>query len=122
QERRQMTAMQSTVMPMIEPDPEQMRQHLEHLFGGDLGGYHDGLIEIAWTHPVPNEKTGKHDLKHARTFGTDEIDDAVEEAVRQNSRPNQNVYVGAALRKKGSSGRCYDEDFYAMPAYYADLD
>lgn len=98
-----------------------MYQHLEHLFGGDLGGCHDGLIEIAWTHPVPG-KSGKHELNHARLFGTDEIEEAVEEAVRQNSIPGQNVYVGAALRKPTSAGRCYDADFLAMPAYYADLD
>ena len=41
-----------------------MRQQLEHLFGGNLDGCHDGLIEIAYT----DANDGK--LKHARLFGT----------------------------------------------------
>ncbi|HSF94667.1 MAG TPA: AAA family ATPase, partial [Thermohalobaculum sp.] len=57
-------------------------------------------------------------------FGSDDFDDIVEEAVRQNCTPNQNVYVGAALRKPDIPpfGRCGDEDFFALPALYVDLD
>ena len=35
----------------LKPDVEAMADHLEHLFGGDLGGHHEGMIEIAWTDP-----------------------------------------------------------------------
>ncbi len=39
----------------LNPSTIAMRVHLEHLFGGYLDGYHDGLIELAWTTtPPPN--------------------------------------------------------------------
>jgi hypothetical protein len=106
------------VQPMIEPDPEQMLGHLEHLFGGDLDGCHEGRIELAWT----DGRDGK--LKHAAIFGTDELDELVERAVRENRTPGQNVYIGQALRKPDIPpfGRCKDEDFYALTAFYVDLD
>jgi hypothetical protein len=31
------------------PNIDAMREHLEHMFGGYLDGYHDGKIELAWT-------------------------------------------------------------------------
>lgn len=108
----------ATVQPILSPDPEIMRQHLEHLFGGDLDGAHDGLIELAWT------DGGDGRLRHAMLYATDQIDDLVERALEVNRVPNQNVYVGAALRKPGTfpGARCEDADFYALPAYYVDLD
>jgi hypothetical protein len=39
----------SNVQPMIEPDREQMRRHVAHLFEGFLDGCHEGRIELAWT-------------------------------------------------------------------------
>lgn len=115
--------MAANVQPIIEPDPEQMHRHLEHLFGGELDGCHDGLIEISWTHHQP-DAGGRYPLRHARLFRTDEIDEAVAEAAKQNRVPNQNVYVGAALRKPDTApfGRATDEDFYALTAFYCDLD
>jgi len=109
---------EANVHPIIEPDADQMTQHLELLFGGDLGGKHDGLIEIAWR----DANTGN--LSKAELFGTGNIEDAVEKAVEVNRVHGQNVYVGAALRKPSTApfARCEDEDFYALPAYYADLD
>ena len=88
------------------------------MFGGDLGGNHDGLIEIAWR----DANSGK--LSKAELFGTDKIEEAVAKAVEANRVHGQNVYVGAALRKPGTApfGRCTDDDFYALTAYYADLD
>lgn len=95
-----------------------MRQQLEHLFGGNLDGCHDGLIEIAYT----DASDGK--LKHARLFGTEELDEAVEFAAAQNATPHQNIYVGAALRKPDTprDRRAADTDVLAMPAYYVDID
>lgn len=103
---------------MIEPDPEQMLRHLEHLFGGDLDGCHEGKIELAWC----DGKDGR--LRHAATFGTDEIDEMVERAVRENRLPGQNVYIGQALRKPDIApfGRCTDADFFALSTCYVDLD
>ncbi len=37
------------------PNAAAMRAHLEHLFGGYLDGYHDGLIELAWTATRPGK-------------------------------------------------------------------
>ena len=37
------------------PNAADMRAHLEHLFGGYLDGYHDGLIELAWTDTRPDK-------------------------------------------------------------------
>ena len=45
-------------------------------------------------------------------------------AFELNRVPGQNVYIGAALRRPGTpvSGRCSDDDFFALTAFYADLD
>lgn len=108
----------SNVHPFVEPDPAMMLKHLEHLFDGFLDGCHDGLIEIAWA------DAGDGKLKHAQLFGTDKLEEAVELAARTNRVPNQNVYVGAALRKLGTPpfGRASDTDFLALTSYYVDLD
>ncbi len=75
---------ESNVQPIVSPDADQMRQHLELLFGGDLGGKHDGLIEIAWR----DANTGK--LSKAELFGTDKFDEAVKKAVEVNCVHGQN--------------------------------
>ena len=108
----------SNVQPMIEPDAEQMRRHVAHLFEGFLDGCHDGRIELAWT----DGRDGR--LRHAAIFGTDELDQLVARAVAENRRPKQNVYIGQALRKPGIPpfGRCKDEDFFALTAFYVDID
>ncbi|HSM19887.1 MAG TPA: hypothetical protein VK844_05910, partial [Hyphomicrobiales bacterium] len=109
---------ESNVQPMIEPDPQQMLSHLEHLFGGDLDGCHEGRIELAWT----DGKDGR--LRHAAIFGTDRLEALADRAVAENRVPGQNVYVGQALRKPDIPpfGRCRDEDFWALTAFYVDLD
>jgi hypothetical protein len=108
----------STVPLMFEPDAAQMRRHLEHLFGGWLDGCHEGRIELAWTDP------GDRRLRHAKSFGTDELDGLVELAVLVNRAKGQNVYIGQALRKPDSSSteRGKDDDFFALTAFYVDID
>ena len=103
---------------LLEPDPDTMRWHLDHLFGGDLDGLQDGLIELAWS----DADTG--DLCHAQLFPTDQLDQLVETALRHNCVAGQNVYLGQALRqpKAPLSGRCSDAQFLALTAFYADLD
>ncbi len=95
-----------------------MHQHLEHLFGGFLDGCHDGLIEIAYTDAEDKK------LRHARLFGTDEIEDAAQFAHEQNLIEGQNVYVGAALRKPdiAKDKRANDSDILCLTAFYTDLD
>lgn len=108
----------SNVAPMLEPDAAMMRQHVGHLFEGWLDGCHEGRIELAWT----DGRDGK--LRHAAIFGTDELDELVERALAENRKPGQNVYIGQALRKPDIApfGRCKDDDFLALSAFYVDLD
>jgi len=108
----------SNVQPMIEPDREQMRRHVAHLFEGFLDGCHEGRIELAWT----DGRDGR--LRHAAIFGTDQLDELVERALAENRRPGQNVYIGQALRKPDIPpfGRCKDEDFLALTTFYVDID
>jgi hypothetical protein len=100
-----------------------MREHLEHLFGGFLDGFHDGLIELAWTDVTPNAD-GRYALRHASLFGTDQIDALIAEAVRLNRQTMCNVYVGAALRKPKTwpNARASAADVLALTCAYADLD
>ena len=95
-----------------------MRRHVGHLFEGWLDGCHDGRIELAWT----DARDGR--LRHAAIFGTDELDELVERAATENRKPGQNVYVGQALRKPDIApfGRCKDDEFFALTAFYTDID
>ena len=105
------------------PNAAAMHQHLEHLFGGYLDGLHDGLIELAWTDTQP-DKNGRHALRHAAMFGTDQIEELIAKAVALNAQPMCNVYIGAALRKPNTSpfGRASEADVLALTASYCDLD
>jgi len=109
---------ESNAQPLIEPDADQMLCHLEHLFGGDLDGCHDGRIELAWSEADDGSP------RHAAIFNTDELEELVERAVKENRIPGRNVYVGQALRRDDIPpfGRCNDQDFLALTAFYVDLD
>lgn len=113
----------ATVTPLFTPSIDAMTAHVEHLFGGHLGGFHNGLVELAWTDTKP-DGTGRYRLSHARLYSTDQLDDLVTDAARLNTEPMCNVYIGAALRKPDTApfGRTTDTDVLALPALYADLD
>jgi len=115
--------MNAVVMPMFKPDIDAMAAHVDHLFGGFLDGYQDGLVELSWTDSKPDDG-GRHRLRHARLFGTDQLDDLVEEAARLNAVPMTNVYIGAALRRPDTApfGRAQDSDAWALTCAYVDLD
>lgn len=115
--------MMADVQPIFTPIADAMRQHLEHLFGGYLDGCQDGLIELCWTQTKPDEK-GKYKLNNALMYGTDQIEELIEHAVKLNSQPMCNVYIGAALRKSGTfpGSRSDDGDAYALTCAYVDLD
>ena len=117
-----MTAAEN-IHALFEPDANAMRDHLEHLFGGYLDGYHDGLIELAWTDTKANAD-GRYALRHATMYGTDQIEELITDACRLNTQPMCNVYVGAALRKPGTfpGGRAADGDVLALTCGYVDLD
>jgi len=111
----------AVVTPMYKPNVDDMREHVEHIFGGFLDGYHDGLIELAWTNTVAT--AGKYKLANAKLFGTDQIEELVQHASELNSTPYCNVYIGAALRRPGTpDGRSLDAAAWALTAYYTDLD
>jgi len=95
-----------------------MRKHVEHLFGGYLGGFQDGLVELAWNNP--DERA----VRHAQLYKTDALDTLVEHAVKLNSKAGCNVYIGAALRRPGTApfARAKDADFLCLTAGYVDLD
>jgi hypothetical protein len=108
---------------MFEPDIGAMSKHVEHLFGGYLDGCHEGKIELAWTDSQP-DAGGRYRLKHAKLFGTDQLDELVTEAARLNATPMCNVYIGAALRHPDAPpfGRSQDRDAWALTCAYVDLD
>src|SRR5688572_9623334 len=108
----------SNLEPIVAPDREQMHRHVAHLFESPLEGCDAGCIELAWT------DGGDGRLRHAAVFGLDRLDELIERAIAENRRPGQNVYIGQALRKPETPpfGRCKDEDFYALTAFYVDLD
>lgn len=115
--------MTATVQALFEPDQIAMRQHVEHLFGGDLGAHRDGLIELAWTDNRP-DTAGRYRLKNARMYRVDQMDDLVVEAARLNCINNCNVYIGAALRKPNVApfARAQDSDVLVLTCAYVDLD
>ncbi len=113
----------AVVTPMFKPDMQAMTEHVEHLFGGFLDGCHDGLIELSWTDTRPDE-SGRYRLKNAKMFGTDQLEELVEEASRLNATPMCNVYIGAALRQPDTApfARALDKDAWALTCAYVDLD
>lgn len=115
--------MNAVVQPIYTPDTTAMRNHVEHLFGGYLDGCHEGLIELSWTDTKADD-AGRYRLGNARLFGTDKLDELVEEAARLNSQPMCNVYIGAALRHADTPpfGRAKDTDAWALTCAYVDLD
>lgn len=115
--------MNAVVTPILQPDASAMQAHIEHLFGGFLDGCQDGLVELAWTDTRPDD-AGRYRLKNARLFGTDQLDELVDEAARLNATPMCNVYIGAALRHPHTApfGRAKDDDAWALTSLYVDLD
>ena len=111
------------IISIYKPNPEDMRRHVDFLFGGNIHGFQDGLIELAWTDAKPDQ-AGRYPLRHARLFGTDQIDELIEEACRLNMNAKTNVYIGAALRHPHTApfGRSLDSDFLAATACWGDLD
>src|SRR5262245_48534248 len=104
----------------LAPNAEHMQAHLEHLFGGDLDGHHEGFIEIAWT---TVDAAGAHHLNKAQLFATVQMEEAVAKAVEVNTN-GSNVYVGAALRKPGTPllRRAGDRDVLCVTCAFIDCD
>ena len=78
----------------MDPRPEIIRDHLEHLFGHVAEEYPTGLVEIAWC-----DGAGK--LSQAKMFLVDALDAATEHAVKVNAG-GANTYVGVNPRRSGT--------------------
>lgn len=106
-----MTANQSH----LEPNKEAMLLQLTHLFGET---HADGVIELAWTDPQNN-----HALSKARLFDITDFGEIPDFAAARNAE-GSNIYIGAALRKKGlpDHKRTSDDAFISLTAAYVDLD
>lgn len=101
-----------------EPNAADIRRHLDWLTEPARGEFDDALVEIAW---APDLADG--DVKAARLFGLDELDEATAFAVATNNR-GLNVYLGAVLRlpdaprdRRGSTAT-----YYAATAMRVDVD
>ena len=82
------------MMPLKElaPSSAQMLEFLEHVFGGQLDGLHDGLIEIATTN-------ASNAVIYAQHFGTHQLEEAADFAAKANATRGCNAYVGMAIRR-----------------------
>ena len=99
----------------LEPNKEAMLLQLTHLFGET---HADGMIELAWTDPQNN-----HALSKARLFDITDFGEIPDFAAARNAE-GSNIYIGAALRKKGlpDHKRTSDDAFFSLTAAYVDLD
>jgi hypothetical protein len=103
----------------LKPSADQMRLHLQHLFGDLPQDLQAAAIEIVYTGPGPKDRA----LTHARYFSPSQIDEAVEFARRTNTLGERSLYIGAGLRKPGlEKRRSKSEDVLALTALYIDLD
>lgn len=104
----------ATEVPELKPDRDMILSHLTAHFGDAMSG----RIEIAWR----DAASGK--LSKAETFDVADLHEAADCAVRVNSVPGQNTYIGAALRHEDVApvGRCRDDDFIAADWLHVDLD
>lgn len=111
-------------MPNIQPafrfSKDCARRHLEHLFGGDLDGRHDGWIELRMLGP----RNGADAPVRHFYFGTDELDELVDKAAEINAQAGWSAYIGAALREPDMVPfeAAKDENFYAATCAYVDID
>lgn len=103
--------------PILERDRNAIGLYLETIFGGAYDGALDGLIELTWSDARP-----PHAIRQSEYFGTHELDELADRAAQLNRTPMVNVYVGAALRAPGTTGRGKDEHFHAAPFAWADID
>lgn len=101
------------VAPILEPDREAIRRHLEHVFAGA-----EGLVELSWT----DARTGA--LACAELYETGHLDGIAARAVELNRQPDCNVYIGAAMRRSDAprGRRAKDEDFALATCAWADVD
>lgn len=103
---------------LFEPDPEQIRTHLERLFHRARTEYPEGMCEIAWA-------DGRGQVTSANTFPItpEGLNEATQCAVRHNNE-HRNVYVGVNPRKPGTApwGRASALDVEIAFYHFVDAD
>jgi hypothetical protein len=98
------------------PDIVSIRLHLQTLFSS-CDAHSDGKVEVAYTDTRGN-------VNKAMLFGLDEMEIAATFIKEKNEQDGVNAYIGAALRLPNTNPykRSSNEDFYAAPALWLDLD
>lgn len=98
-----------------------MRTHLEHVFGGDLDGHHDGWIELRM---LKGARDDPDRGSQSHWFHTDELDELADRALEINRQPGWNAFFGQALLQTDGApfGAASDSDYLASPCAYVDLD
>ena len=103
-----------------QPDAAVIRQHLEILFGRARTDYPQGLVEIAWSHPL----TGA--VNSGNTFPITDagLDAAAALAADKNRQNGVNLYVSANPRKPGTKpyGRASAADIEWADHHFAEID
>lgn len=105
------------VTALLQPDQEQMQEHLGLLFSRAL----TGRIEIT---AIKVTADGERAAPRTRFFDVEDLREAAEWAAAVNSEHMWNVYVGAAARVTDvfPGKAATDEDFYQAFAIHADVD
>ena len=96
-----------------------MRRHVGHLFEGWLDGCHDG------THRARlDRRRGTAGSGMPRSSAPTSSTSWSSAPLAENRKPGQNVYIGQALRQPDIApfGRCKDDEFSALTAFYVDID
>ena len=83
----------------LAPDPEVIRAHLEHLFGGARDDYPNGLAEIAWS-----DSSGRLACARMYALTPEGLDAATAHAANINA-DGANCYIGVNPRKPGTPNR-----------------
>lgn len=106
--------MATVVQSIIEPDTDAIKSHLEVLFAPCRDEYPQGILELRYGSPAPNQTA---------YFNTtpDGIADAAQFAANRN-REGANVYVGVNPRKPGTKGAADDTDVCISFWQFGDLD
>lgn len=118
QQYHALAALSVTGLPALpyQPNPADIRKHIDWLVEPARGQYDDALFEIA-------HDGGERGPSHARLFDLDQIDDAVAWTIARNNEGN-NIYIGAALRLPDTDRyrRASAADFYVATAVPIDID
>lgn len=107
--------MTAQVLPMLEPDPGVIFDHLEHLMRAAKEYCPSALVQIDHGHPVITKDWGH------QFFGLNRLEAATEFAASTN-RQGLNLYVGVNPRKAETRRSATDDDIECAFFNFADID